>query len=489
MTLVRELVRVAPHAGAHRPALRCAVSVGVPMLVLLALDRVDLLGAAAFGAFTAIYGRDLTAPARTAVQALTGGLLTVSVGVGLLAAHLPGAPWLESAVLVALAGAATVLGGMVDWKPGGPLFLVFAAGAFAGAPAQSAGGAAAVLATTAGTAVFSVLVGSAGAVFPSHVRTGRPLLLHRARDQRGDLVEVVLACALAATVGVLLGVEHLYWALIGAVVPLSVARPTHRLARGLHRVAGTLVGLVLAWPLLAAGLPAWAVVLTAVVLQTGAELLVLRNYGLALLCITPLALVVSATMHPAATDVLLADRLLATVVGVGSALAVGAARRTTLRGRRALDDRDRDDQAEGQVDGGDDPGLGVELVGRQDRADLDAGHPLQQPHTADLRDDADQAEDQRGQQALGEQAGRGPDRGDHDERHRDHPGGGHDHRTRLPVAHQAVQRARRGDVDRPEPEQHEQRTQQGVEQDRADPAAECGEVGGVQGESHRKVSY
>ncbi|MCF7551854.1 FUSC family protein [Pseudonocardia sp. WMMC193] len=327
MTLVRELVRVAPHAGAHRPALRCAVSVGVPMLVLLGLGRVDLLGAAAFGAFTAIYGRDLTVPARSAVQALTGTLLTASVGIGLVAAHLPGAPWLELAVLVALACAATVIGGMVDWKPGGPLFFVFAAGAFAGAPAQSAGAAAAILATTAGTAAFSVLVGSAGAVFPTHVRARRPLVVRAARATREDLLDVLLACALAAPVAVLVGVEHLYWVLIGAVVPLAAAHTTHRLARGVHRVAGTAVGLLVAWPLLAADLPPWAVVLAAVLLQTAAELLILRNYGLALVCVTPLALVVGAIMHPAPTGDLLADRILATVVGVAAALVVVVARR------------------------------------------------------------------------------------------------------------------------------------------------------------------
>ncbi|WP_181782750.1 FUSC family protein [Pseudonocardia pini] len=333
MTLVRELVRVAPHAGAHRPALRCAVSVGVASLEQLAVGRLDLLGAAAFGAFTAIYGRDLTVPGRTAVQALTGVGLTLSVAVGLLAAHLPGAPWVELAVLVALAGVATLVGGIVDWKPGGPLFFVFAAGAFAGAPVQPGGTVLEILATTAGAAAFSVLIGSVGAVFPTHVRARRPVAVRTAREvlRSGIVGDVVLACALTAPVAVLLGVEHLYWALIGAVVPVTAVGGTQRLARGLHRIAGTLLGLAVAAPLLAAGLPGWAIVVVAVVLQVGAELFVLRNYALALVFVTPLALVVGATMHPAATGELLTDRILATVVGVLVSLAVLALRRRERR--------------------------------------------------------------------------------------------------------------------------------------------------------------
>lgn len=329
MTLARELVRFDAHAGAHRPALRCGISVGLPMLVLLALGRVDLLGAAAFGAFAAIYGRDLTVPSRTVVQTVTGTGLTLSVGVGLLAAHLPAAPWLELAVLVALAGVATFAGELVGWRPGGPLFFVFAAGAYAGAPALDPSAALQVLATTATTAAFAVLVGSAGAVFPTHRRARREPLAVTARDVlRGGIVtDVVLVCALTGVVAVGAGVEHLYWALVAAVVPLSVRGATQRTARGLLRVGGTVAGLVVAYPLLETGLPVWGVVVAAVVLQIGAELFVLRNYAVALVFITPLALLVGGTMHPAGTSELLLDRLLATVVGVGVALAVLLVRR------------------------------------------------------------------------------------------------------------------------------------------------------------------
>ncbi|MCE3550350.1 FUSC family protein [Pseudonocardia sp. RS11V-5] len=336
-TLVRELVRFEAHAGAHRPALRCGISVGVPMLVLLVLGRLDLLGAATFGAFAAIYGRNLTVPARTQVQALTGLGLVASVAFGLLAAHLPASPWLALLVLVGVAVAGTIGGEVVGWKPGGPLFFVFAAGAFAGAHPLGLAAALQVVAVAAGSAAFAVVVGSAGALLPGHVRRRAPLLAVPLREaaRREIVLEVLLACAVTAPLAVLLGVDHVYWALVAAVVPLSVTGSRARVNRGVMRIGGTLGGLAVAAALLALHLPGWAIVVAAVALQTAAELLVMRNYAVALLFITPLALVVGTTMHPVPTGTLLTDRLVATVAGVLVALAVLGLRARRRRRRTA----------------------------------------------------------------------------------------------------------------------------------------------------------
>lgn len=49
--------RVNPRSGDHRVALRAAVSVAIPLLVLWSLGRLDLGLYASFGSFTALYGR------------------------------------------------------------------------------------------------------------------------------------------------------------------------------------------------------------------------------------------------------------------------------------------------------------------------------------------------------------------------------------------------------------------------------------------------
>lgn len=67
-------------------------------------------------------------------------------------------------------------------------------------------------------------------------------------------------------------------------------------------------------------------------LQALAELLVGRNYALALVAITPLALLMVHLAAPAPTSQLLADRGIETVIGVLVGLAVGYL--TWVRGRR-----------------------------------------------------------------------------------------------------------------------------------------------------------
>ncbi|WP_036329259.1 FUSC family protein, partial [Microbacterium sp. B19] len=80
---------------------------------------------------------------------------------------------------------------------------------------------------------------------------------------------------------------------------------------------------------------AWAVLLAAVVMQVGAELFVGRNYGIAMVFITPLALLMISLASPATPDMLLRDRVLETVIGVavGTLVAIVSA---ALRRRASL---------------------------------------------------------------------------------------------------------------------------------------------------------
>src|SRR5205823_510491 len=97
--------------------------------------------------------------------------------------------------------------------------------------------------------------------------------------------------------------------------------------RGAHRAVGTLLGLALAAALLVVPLPLPALVLVVVALQAGAELLVGRNYGAALLCITCLALLLGQLAAPQPVGTLLLERLLQTLLGV----AVGVAAAVVTR--------------------------------------------------------------------------------------------------------------------------------------------------------------
>jgi uncharacterized membrane protein YccC len=110
--------------------------------------------------------------------------------------------------------------------------------------------------------------------------------------------------------------------MVAAVVPMSAPDTSGRLLRAAQRLAGTLAGVLLAWALLAAGPPPLVVISVAALLQAGAELYVGRNYAVAMLFITPLALSMTHLAHPVPVGGLVADRALDTLVGVAVAAAI-----------------------------------------------------------------------------------------------------------------------------------------------------------------------
>ncbi len=111
--------------------------------------------------------------------------------------------------------------------------------------------------------------------------------------------------------------------MVSAIVPLAPRELGVQLVRGLQRIVGTLVGLALAAALLALDLTGLALILVVVLLQAGAELWVGRNYAVALVAVTPLALPMVHLVAPVPAGDLLLDRGVETVVGavVGIALA------------------------------------------------------------------------------------------------------------------------------------------------------------------------
>ena len=155
-----------------------------------------------------------------------------------------------------------------DWHPPGSLFLVFSFGACSAA-LHEAGDVLPALLVTGGSVLFAVLVEAAGG------RLGGPRSAPVAlRWQRSWLpVRDAAAVLVGGTVAVTLGIGHPYWAMVAALAPLSVA----------------LVCLV-------------------AVLQFATELVVGRNDGLAMLFITPLALLMGQTVARVPPGVLLFDR-------------------------------------------------------------------------------------------------------------------------------------------------------------------------------------
>ena len=310
------VIRIGPHRGDHRVAARAALSVGVPLLVLLLIGRLDLSVYASFGAFAALYGRLDPPRTRVRMQATAGAILVLSMLLGTLLSALSAPPIASVLVVALLAAAVTLFAYRSQWHPPGALFTVFAAGACASFPA------------TAATFGLVLLVGVSSVLWSLLVTTAFVLSRRGSwrRPKRTSppigavawemTATVGVAALLAGVAGVLLIGTHWYWAMVGAVAAVGGAHVTARLIRGTQRLVGTLVGVLIAAGLLALQLPPWAILVVAVAMQVGAELFVGRNYGIAMVFITPLALLMVSLASPATPDILLRDRVLETVIGV-----------------------------------------------------------------------------------------------------------------------------------------------------------------------------
>ena len=144
--------------------------------------------------------------------------------------------------------------------------------------------------------------------------------MHERRKQL--LLRFLVAPAVAGSVATATGVGHASWGRVAAVSVPTAPPVRHMAARCVLRTGGTIVGLGVTAVLLAFSPSSVALVVMIVVAQVGAELFVMRNYGIAAVFITPLALMMGQLVHPVPTDELLAERGVETIVGVLVGVAV-----------------------------------------------------------------------------------------------------------------------------------------------------------------------
>jgi hypothetical protein len=340
---VRALHRLEPATRDHVAALRVAISVAVPSLLLLAAGRTDLIMYAVFGALTGMYGRLEPHQLRLRHQAQAAVVLLGGVAVGLFLSvnHLHS--WWLVAVEAVLAGVGSVFADRVRLKPNGPFFGILALGACASVPTEVPWYA---MLVAAGSAAFSIMVGFGGwirsrswqrgavrSIPAMHPAGQAELLVHAAR--------YTLAVGAAGTVGVLSGSGHPHWAMAAAAVPLAGADLPSSVRRGIHRIVGTFVGLavtavvILPGPWTLAGLfstrQAVVLALLVILFQFTTELFMARHYGFAMVSFTPVILLMTQLAAPIDPAVLILERGIETLVGalVGIAVVVAVRRAGT----------------------------------------------------------------------------------------------------------------------------------------------------------------
>ncbi|MCU1549390.1 MAG: hypothetical protein JWO29_2341 [Arthrobacter sp.] len=335
--MLAQMFTMTPGNKDHHVALRCAVGVFVPLITLVLLDRIDLAIFASFGAFTGIYGRNEPHSRRFEAQLRGGSLMLAVVLLAALTARTGEAfalsavrtTWSQVLATALVAGACSLVVAWWRLRPAGSLFHIFAFAAIASIPHQPPLWQ--CLLATALTAAFSLLVGMSSRAAKSR-RTPwvRPEPARLTAGERraarleagGYLAASGLAGTLATLAGEQLGFGHNYWAMVAAVVPLVGHTTRHRVSRGVQRIIGTALGLVLLAGILLLQPAPWQMVLVIAACQFGAELFIARQYVLAQVFVTPLALSSTLLVAPTAPEILLRDRFLETVIGAGVGIAV-----------------------------------------------------------------------------------------------------------------------------------------------------------------------
>ena len=139
------------------------------------------------------------------------------------------------------------------------------------------------------------------------------------RDSVNQALRMAAASALAGWAAVVLGLEHPLWASMGAVAALQGLNYSVTVQRSIQRLVGNVLGAVVALALLSMPLGFWPAVAMVIVFQVLAELLVMTNYTLTTIVVTPMALIMTglgAQLAPAAAFTRVGDTLVGVVIGV-----------------------------------------------------------------------------------------------------------------------------------------------------------------------------
>ncbi|MCU1528063.1 MAG: hypothetical protein JWP75_1826 [Frondihabitans sp.] len=322
-------LRLAPHRRAHWAAIRAATSMAVPIIVVWSLGHLDWTLYVAFGGFAAVYGRHASYPDRLRMQAGSGATIAVTITLGTAIGVIAPGSLVAVLAMAVSSGAGFLLSRKEGWLPLGSLFFVFASGATSSF-AHRASDIPIAFGLAALSSLFAITLGQSG----RFTRAGRRALksappsrptwsqLVAARGVRWDLVRYAAGPLVAGGIATMVGIGHPYWAAVSATVPLAGVTIDAQLTRAAHRLIGTLLGLAVALVILLGNPSDVVMIAVVVVFQAFAELFVLRNYGLAVVGLTPLALVLSHLASPVPIGQLVSDRAVETAIGVAVAIAL-----------------------------------------------------------------------------------------------------------------------------------------------------------------------
>ncbi|MDJ0337686.1 FUSC family protein [Cryobacterium sp. PH31-O1] len=329
-------------------ASRAAVATALPLTVLVLTGKLDWAAYAAFGAMTALFGRNEPYRVRLRTVTVAGTLMVAIIAFALVLAIIEAPLLVLTAGLVVVIVTGILVAATAGLFPATPIFFVFGYAVVAQLPTPADEFWPRLFVAVA-SAAFAWLLTMSGAVL-RRVAGQREPDLYKNLSRNPDFLpgaitdatvwvsvaQNVVGALIAGSVAFAVGIGHPYWAVVSVVAVLPPPGAAHSVSRSLHRMIGTTLGVGIAALVLLPGPPVAVLILVIAAGQFGAEILIGKHYGAALLFVTPLALTVVHLTSPVAVPQLLLDRVLETVLGSVIALIIVLLARAHLRRRRPL---------------------------------------------------------------------------------------------------------------------------------------------------------
>ncbi|MCR8922805.1 FUSC family protein [Dasania sp. GY-MA-18] len=314
---IRPLLVLSDHKrpwGAH---VTVALAVGLPAIIGVWFNHFAIGSAASIGGLASLYLRQTPLSHRMITMALVTFGFCTSFTVCLLASF---NPWLTVAALGFVAFWATFICRYFAVPPPGSFFFIVIASVASSAPFELS-----LLPQRAGLLLFGCMGASVLALAYSLIQllSGNTSGIHSAEPTEQRVVAILLESATIAAfiaasylIALWLGFDRPYWAPISCAAVLQGASFRAVRHRNIHRIMGTAIGMGLTWALFSLTPGPWALALAIIALCFVIELLITRNYGFAVIFITPLTIILaeaeSASSH---IDQLILQRMTDVILG------------------------------------------------------------------------------------------------------------------------------------------------------------------------------
>ncbi|WP_317933147.1 FUSC family protein [Halioxenophilus sp. WMMB6] len=270
------------------------LAIAGPVVLGAWLGQFELGVAASIGGLVSTYLRQTPLSHRMVTMAVVTVGFCAAFTLCLLVAF---SPWLMVAALGLVAFWATFVCRYFTVPPPGSFFFILVA-AIAGAQpfdlallTERTGllllGCLAACALALTYSLLQLLAGHSNGVQPAETTDVRVVAIFL------ESATIALFIAISYLLALGLGFDNPYWAPISCAAILQGASFRAVWQRNVHRVVGTAIGMGLAWAVFQLHPSPWGLALLMVVLSFVIEWLVTRNYGLAVIFITPLTIILA----------------------------------------------------------------------------------------------------------------------------------------------------------------------------------------------------